>query len=289
MEARQPLQNRTRIRQAATGGAQAIRRAIDIVRVVAQIQRSGATLSRVARASGLTTSTTFRILRSLTEERLLRYAADDRCYFVGPLAFELGLAVTADAEARMSWRDAVDHIAAQTRLTTYLMARSDKDAVCLLCVQGTTALRAMPVEVGQRLPLGIGAGSLAILATLEDQEVRRVVASQESRFDLFPGGRSRAQGILKGVELARQRGFAVSNGTVVSGVTGVGVAIFPDPGAAQLALSVSAVANDIDPKEAKKIAAIIAAAIQGHRPVNRNVRQGENPMNSLPDNRLSAR
>jgi DNA-binding IclR family transcriptional regulator len=268
------MQARTRADQIATGGAQAIRRAIEVVRLVTQIQRSGASLSRVARATGLKTSTTFRILRSLTEERLLRYDQVDRCYYVGPLAFELGLAASAEAETQMSWRDAVDRITRETRLTTYLMVRSDKDVVCLLSAQGSMALRAVPVEIGQRLPLGVGAGSLAILATLDDEEIRRIVSARASRFDLFPDGRTKAQGILKRVELARQRGFSISSGTVVPGVVGVGVAVLPQEGLAQLSLSVSAVANSIAPREARKLAAVIRAAIQSRQALRANTRIG---------------
>ena len=66
-----------------TTGAQAIRRAVEIVRTVAQLQRSGASLSRIARAVGLSTSTTFRILRSLTEERLLTASPDVLALFAG--------------------------------------------------------------------------------------------------------------------------------------------------------------------------------------------------------------
>jgi DNA-binding IclR family transcriptional regulator len=263
---------RHRVDQVATGGAQAIRRAIEVLRLITQIQRSGANLSRVARATGLKTSTTFRILRSLTEERLLRYDEVDRCYFVGPLAFELGLAASTEAQTQIRWRDAVDRIARETRLTTYLMARSDNDAVCLLCAQGSMALRAMPVEVGQRLPLGIGAGSLAILATLDDAQVRRIVTARELRLDLFPGGKANAHGLLKRVDLTRQRGFSLSSGTVAAGVSGVGVAILPQEGLVQLALSVSAVASTIDPREAKKIVSVISAAIQSHREPYKNAR-----------------
>ena len=46
-------------------GAQAIRRAMDVVRAVTQFQRSGATLSRVAGATGLSTSTAHRNGRRL--------------------------------------------------------------------------------------------------------------------------------------------------------------------------------------------------------------------------------
>lgn len=245
----------------ATNGARAIHRAMEVARTVAQIQRSGATLNRVARATGLSTSTAFRILRSLTDERLLRFEATDRSYHVGPLAFELGLAAQFEGGLQARWRENVDEIARETRLTTYLMARSGNEAVCLLCAQGSTALRAMPMEVGQRLPLGIGAGSLAMLATLDDGEIAAVVESQGGRRDLFPGGKIKPGEILNRVVLARQAGFAQSNGTVALGVTGIGVAIPKTEGMNQLAISVSAVANSINPTEARKLAAIIARHI----------------------------
>lgn len=248
--------------QAGVSGAQAIRRAMEVVRAVAQIQRSGANLSRVAHATGLSTSTAFRILRSLTEERLLRYDEGDRCYNVGPLAFELGLAALSEVQARTEWRDTVDRVACLTRLTTYLMARSDSEAVCLLCVQGSTAIRAMPVDVGQRLPLGIGAGSLAILSTLDDDEIQRILAVNESRLDLFPGGKRKAKQIPERIEFVRRRGFSVSTGTVALGVIGIGVPIARSQGSPQLAISVSAVVDMINPAEAKEIASVISAAIQ---------------------------
>jgi len=190
----------------------------------------------------------------------------------------------------MSWRDAVDQIARETRLTTYLMARSDKDAVCLHCVQGSTVLRAIPVDVGQRLPLGVvGAGSLAILATLDDEEVRRIVAAQESRFELYPDGRAKAQGILKRVDLTRQQGFSFGSGTVARGVIGVGVAILPKQGRLQLALSVSAVASTIEPSEAKKLASVITTAIRNHQDSHRNSQIGETPLAPGQDTGMMSR
>jgi DNA-binding IclR family transcriptional regulator len=245
-----------------TAGAQAIRRAMDVVRAVAQTQRSGATLSRIATATGLSKSTAFRILRSLTEERLLRFQDVGYSYHLGPLAFELGLATQSDAQIPPGWRECVAQVAQQTRLTTYLMARSDHEAVCLLCVQGTTTIRAMPVDVGQRLPLGIGAGSLAILATLDDAEINQIMAAQSARLALFPGGQSQTRQILERVKAARRHGFALSSGTVTAGLAGVGVAVQPQQGLMQLAVSVSAVAKTIELAEARRLASIIVSAIK---------------------------
>jgi DNA-binding IclR family transcriptional regulator len=243
-------------------GAQAIRRAMDVVRAVAQFQRTGGTLSRIANATGLSTSTAHRILRALTEERMLRYDEATRCYFLGLLAFELGLATQAESQVQPYWRETVEQLARQTRLTTYLMARSDCEAVCLLCAQGSTVIRAMPIDVGQRLPLGIGAGSLAILATMDDEEIDEVLGSNRPRLRQFPGGETQIDAILERVRIARRDGYIISSGTVASGLVGVGMPVLPRKGLLQLAISVSAVTDVMDPTEARKIASLIDTAIK---------------------------
>jgi len=249
--------------QGETSGAQAIRRAMDVVRAVAQFQRSGATLSRVAQATGLSTSTAHRILRSLAEERMLRHDEATRSYRLGLLAFEIGLATQAESQVQPYWRETIAAIARRTRLTTYLMARSDCEAVCLLCEQGTMRIRAMPIEVGQRLPLGIGAGSLAILSTLDDDEVAAILAANAGRLRQFPGAGDQARAIAARAAAGREAGHAISTGSVADGLVGVGVPVLPRQGLMQLAISVSAVADVIDPAEARQIARVIQAAIRG--------------------------
>jgi DNA-binding IclR family transcriptional regulator len=247
--------------EGGTGGAQAIRRAMDVVRAVAQMQRTGASLSRVVKATDLNRSTAFRILRSLTEERMLRFNEATRTYHLGLLAFELGLATQAESHVQTDWNDVIEGVALKTRLTTYLMARSDMEAVCLICKQGSTTIRAMPLDVGQRLPLGIGAGSLALLATLDDAEIEQILAANASRLQLFPGT-DQAQLIHERIVKARQNGYTQSAGSVGPGLVGVGVPVLPRKGLLQLAISVSAVADTMDAREARQIAGIIDAAIR---------------------------
>jgi DNA-binding IclR family transcriptional regulator len=247
------------------GGAQAVRRAMDVLRTVAQLQRSQATLSRVAKATGLTMPTAHRILRSLVEERALGYDPTDHGYRLGALAYELGLAAMPTLEPQSKWRGAVAEIARRTRLTSYLVARSNDEAVCLVCVQGAANIRVMPMDVGQRVPLGIGAGSLAILASLDDREVHRIVALHDGRIAAFPGGLRPPDWMIGRVANTRARGFAISSDTVASGVSGIGVLIPTESGGPSLALTVSAVTSAIDTKEARRLAATIRGVIQETR------------------------
>lgn len=246
------------------GGAQSIRRAIDVIRTVARLQRSGASLSKVSQATGLNQSTAFRILRSLTEERMLYYDEVTRTYHLGVLAFELGLATSGKSRVQEVYRPAVEEIARRTRLTTYLMGRSDMEAVCLICVEGAAVIRAKPIELGQRLPLGIGAGSVAILATCDDDEVDGILDAQSTNFDLYPEGRSVVADIRERVDGVRRNGFSVSAGSVARGVSGVGVPVLPRTGLMQLAISVSAVTDSIDMGEAKRFSDLIRATLAQH-------------------------
>lgn len=178
------------------------------------------------------------------------------------LAFELGLATQSESQVQQYWRETIQRVARETRLTSYLMARSDCEAVCLLCVQGSTTIRAMPLEVGQRLPLGIGAGSLSLLATLDDAEIEEVLTSNASRLREFPGGDAQADMIYERIADARELGYSVSAGTVAPGLVGVGLPVLSRNGLLQLAVSVSAVVDAMEPDEARRIAATINRAIK---------------------------
>lgn len=247
--------------ESGVAGAQAIRRAMDVVRAVARLQRSDATLGKIAQATGLNPSTAFRILRSLTEERMFYYDEERRAYHLGILAFELGLATSGKSQVQDVFRPAIEEVSRRTRLTTYLMARSGNEAVCLLCEEGVAVIRARPIEMGQRLPLGVGAGSLAILSTLEDEEIAEILKASAPSLQMFPGGREQGRHIHQLIAQARENGFAITSGTVAQGVSGVGVPLLPRRGIMQLAVSVSAVADTIDPVEAARFAAIIRSAL----------------------------
>ena len=181
------------------------------------------------------------------------------------LAFELGLATSGKSQVQAAYLPVLEEVCRRTRLTTYLMARSGSEAVCLLCLEGAAVIRAKPIELGQRLPLGIGAGSAAILATLEPDEAAEILEANASTYDLFPGGRAEISRMLERLAETRGCGFAYSSGTVATGVCGVGVAVLPKTGLMQLAISVSAVTDQMGFAEAQKFAAIIKAALQGFR------------------------
>jgi len=219
-------------------GTQAIRRAAAILRHIATGPRSGMTLREVSEAIELSRSTAHRMLKCLLDERLVDQVEGTRSYVIGGLTFELGLAATDHQLEVMRWRATVEELSRQTGATIYLMGRSSNDAVCLLKCEGSSVVRVIPVEVGQRRPLGVGAGATALLAATSTADAERVleaIAPELGRHTWIG-----MEQVRHNMEAARRSGFAESRGTVAEGVYGLGAAI-PNPhGPATLALSLAA-------------------------------------------------
>ncbi len=226
---------------AAQSGTQAIRRAAALLRALAKAGPEGATLAEVARGEALPRSTVHRMLRCLVEERLVAEPGADKRYRMGELIHELSLAPSGSGLAVAHWRAAVASTARRTGATAYLMRRSGVEAVCVIKVDSHAVVRFVPVEVGQRRLLGVGAGATALLAALEPAHCEQVIALIAPGLRSYP--RLTPDSLRNAVRLTRETGFAISQGTVVADGFGMGIAV-PDPaGAGHLALSIAAHAS----------------------------------------------
>lgn len=220
-------------------GTQAIRRAAAILKAIAGATPRGLTLAEISRSQVLSRSTAHRILKCLLDEGFVEHMAGSRRYQMGALAYELGLAVPGSALEVGRWRAAVEAVALRTGVTTYLMRRNGLEAVCLLKVEGRAVVRVIPVEVGQRRFLGVGAGATALLAALDADTAEHYIALIAPELRHHP--RITEASLREDVRRARAGGgVATSHGQVVEQSFGLGVAI-PEPGGTPtLAISIAA-------------------------------------------------
>ncbi len=221
-----------------TGGTQAIRRAAAVLRALGKAGPEGATLADVARECALARSTAHRILRCLVEERLACEPGPEKRYRMGELVHELSLAPSASMLEVAHWRPTVATIARRTGATAYLMRRSGVEAVCLAKADSQALMRFVPVEVGQRRLLGVGAGATMLLAALDREHCEEIIELIAPGLRAYP--RLDAPSLRRAVRVARKTGFAVSQGTVVADGFGIGIAIPSAGSAPYLALSIAA-------------------------------------------------
>lgn len=241
-------------------GTQAIRRAAAILQQIAHVSDGQpSTLRRLSEAVGLPRSTTHRMLKCLTEEGLVSYDVDTRRYEIGMLSYELGLAVTNQVLQLAPWHATVDRVAQRANVTTYLMRRSGMEAVCVHKAEGRTVIRVIPVEVGQRRYLGVGAGATALLAGLPDETVDRVITSVTPDLPAFAD--LSPTRIREAVAEARRTGFAESHGRAYRSIYGLGVGVRAHAAEPDIAISIAAHAPEVDARRIAEWKEIITEEI----------------------------
>lgn len=204
--------------RAASSPAQTVGRAVQLLRIIASSRSRNLRLVDIASLAALDRSTTHRLLQRLLQERML--SRDPvRGYRLGPLLYEFGLAALPDTNLREIGREPLRELAQATGDTVFLVLRSGFETVCLDRISGHFPIQTMTRTEGDRHPLGVGAGGLAILAALEDDDLDIAIRAVAPQLDSY---RLTQATLRTAVTTTRERGFAVDEGTAALDVTAVG-------------------------------------------------------------------
>lgn len=220
-------------------GTQSLERAFGLLRAVAS-QTGGARLSELAASQGLNTPTARRILLALVREGFVEQGEDSRQYFIGPEAFVVGTLASKRFGIQSVAQESLIRLADKSQDTVFLSVPVGMYCACLQRVEGTFPIRSHVLQAGDRHPLGVGAGGLAILSAMSDYAVERSI---EANAPLMVGRyQNFTPEVLYGlVREVRTRGFAVNRGLLVSDSWGVGVAVVDESGTPVGALSIAAI------------------------------------------------
>lgn len=207
---------------------------------MASSQSRNLRLIDIAEMASLDKSTAHRLLQRLVQERMLVRDSDVRGYRLGPLLYELGLAALPENSLRELSQPQLHLLAQATGDMAFLVMRSGFETVCLNRIAGNFAIQTLTQGVGDRHPLGVGAGGLAILSALSDSELRivtKAVAPQLRRYHLTE------RTLRERVEATRERGHAVDEGSAALDVTALGRAIRDRTGSPVGAVFVASIRN----------------------------------------------
>lgn len=210
---------------ASSSTVQSVKRALDILRILSfNASAAGMRFSDLQTHSGLSKGTLHRLLKSLAEEGFVEQAAGSRVYFLGMEFLSLGERAANRLDIRAVSRPSLQRLADKTSDTVMLTIHSGLDAVCVDRIEGSFPVRVLTQNIGTRRPLGIGSGSLALLAALPDDEIANILRKNRSRLTPYPGVDT--DDLLQAVRDTRERGYAFNSGHILKSMYGVGVAVF---------------------------------------------------------------
>jgi DNA-binding IclR family transcriptional regulator len=242
-----------------TKGAQSIHRAMTLLHKVAIHNNQGVTLSRLAREAGLHVATAHRILSVLVKEGLITHDPLARLYHLGLELYHLGHAAH-QYTVRDRFRNALESIAHRSEDTVFLLIRLGNDVLCIDTVQGKYPVRTIVVDVGARRPLGIGAGSLALIAFLPEDEFEAVVKANAPRYPNYKN--LTANDIRDMARKGRRAGYVLSDGLFHEDAISVGVPIFDFQGGVQAAITVSAIRPRMNPQRREEMYKLVQEVVR---------------------------
>lgn len=226
---------------AETAGAQTLRRGLSILKLLARYPL-GLGVSDIARKLELNKATAVRLTRTLMDEQFVAQDASTRRYQLGPESFAVGLAAEPNYALQRIAAPALRALALETGDWLFFTVRHELEAICLSRENGDIPYPAASLRVGDRHPLGLGAGGLAILAAMSEEEAEKILkvnAPEISR--RYP--QMTEERLKQLIAETREQGYAVIPGILARGIWGIGVAILRPDGqpVAAIVLNTSAV------------------------------------------------
>jgi DNA-binding IclR family transcriptional regulator len=243
-----------------SGGAQAVDRALRLLRLVGSAPAEGLRLSDLAEASGLDRATAHRLLASLIGNELVDQDVVTKRYTLGMDFFTLAAAASNRYDVAEVARESLKALSAQTGDTTTLCMRSGLNLVCLDVEMGDFPIKALPMDIGSRRPLGAGASGVAMLAALPDFELEQTLQKVASRLADAPG--QDAAQVMEAVATCRAAGYALAPDEPQGRIMGLAVTLTNRLGRPQGTLSINGIPERFSAERVPSLLAALRAHVQ---------------------------
>jgi DNA-binding IclR family transcriptional regulator len=222
-------------------GVGAVSRLFAVLRALGDCPDGSERVTQLAQKVGLSQPTTHRLLRSLMDEGMVEQDLRSKRYRLSLEFFALAARAGQSGNLRDVVRPSLLRLSASLGDSLFLLARSGFDAVCLDRSEGPYPIRTFTGDIGGRVALGVGQGSLAILAYLPEEERETVIRYNLPRlrdFHLYDEVMLRSE-----IDTVRRTGYAARNTGVLEGMAGLAVPILDRDGRAVAALSVATISD----------------------------------------------
>jgi DNA-binding IclR family transcriptional regulator len=198
-------------------------RALRVLRYLAG-QPEAVPLDRIMRACDLPRSTTYHLLRAMIDEGFVVHLVDDHRFGLGPAAFEVGSGYARQEPLQRLARRPLAELVDRVRQSAHLAILHGRE-VLYVVEERAPGRPPLVTDVGVRLPAHLTASGRAILASLPAPQVRALYATPADFVDRTGLGPRTLSALRTVLSETRQRGYAVEDGEVTTGLASVAVPV----------------------------------------------------------------
>ena len=229
-----------------TAGAQTLRRGLAVLRLLTRTGPGGLRMGEIGRRLGLNKSTAIRLTRTLVDEGFVLHDQSTGAYRLGPEAFAVGLAAEPSYALQRLAAPALGALALESGDTVFFTVLHGIESICLSRSEGDFPIRNQLVKAGDRWPLGVGAGSCAMLAAMSDDDIGRILARNTAmRAQRYPGCTDSA--IQRLIQETRSQGYCLNPGLVLESSWAIGVPVYDAHNRPVASLSLAAIEARLGP------------------------------------------
>ncbi|WP_314177687.1 IclR family transcriptional regulator [Streptomyces winkii] len=241
----------------AGGGMRAVITTLRVLETVAELQPVG--VSTIARATHIPKSSVHRCLVTLREaEWLTTSRGDSTRWVLTGRALSVGIHAPAGLGLREAALPAMRELRDETHETIHLSSYgADHDLVVIDRMDSDEPVRTW-VRLGTPVPLHASCSGRAILATMPDPEVERLLTGELERFSETTPGDLGA--VLDDLRRVREVGYATNDCAWRPGVGAVGAALLDPRGRPAGALAISVPIQRYDAERALRLGPLAAEA-----------------------------
>jgi IclR family pca regulon transcriptional regulator len=196
-------------------------------------------LSEVARRTKFDNATAFRFLNTLVMLGYVARVQNSRKFRLTLKPLELGFNAIARMDLRDIARPLLRSLVGTVNEAASLGVLDGTDVIYVERVQAGLIRLGANVRVGTRIPAYASAIGYAIMSAMPRQQVRELLQASD-RVKLRPGMQISVAHLERKIDQAQKRGYALSDGDIVSGLRILAVPAVSGSGEALASLSVAA-------------------------------------------------
>lgn len=214
----------------------------------------GLSLTELVEMLSLRKTTAHRLLAALIDVGFVFQDLNTKRYRLGSAVTKLARAASGQFVSGAS-QPVLRRIAEQTGDTVYATIREGTAAICVAREIGSFPIRTLTLDVGDRRPLGVGAGSLALLSFLSDDDVESVLHRNARWLEDFQ--HLHPDVIRKLVARTRREGYALNEGQVIPGMNALGFPVHSKSGELVASISIAAIKDRVGPERVPELVALL--------------------------------
>jgi len=180
--------------------------------------------TRIAIAVGLPRSSTYHLLRAMTDEDFVIHYPEDRTWGIGIAAWEVGHGFAQQEPLARLARIPLARLVDTVGHSAHLVVLHGADVLYII-EERAPGRPPLVTDVGVRLPAHLTASGRAILASLPAAQVRALYPGKEAFVNRTGKGPRSPVELRRLLSSTRQRGYATEDGEVTEGFASVAARI----------------------------------------------------------------